>query len=90
LVENENTRGKTKLSDFRDVKIGVAMSTPADAYLFDNGYKRSIFVGDWQIFKALESGEIGVALYGLQLSPMLEKIFRACRFTSAIKCPKLV
>jgi ABC-type amino acid transport substrate-binding protein len=46
LIEKGNGVDKTKLSDFREVKIGVAMSTPADAYLFDNGYTRSVFVRD--------------------------------------------
>jgi len=62
LVETGSGAGKSRLSDFGDAKIGLAMSTPADAYLFDGGYKRSIFVRDRLIFKALDAGEIDVAL----------------------------
>jgi hypothetical protein len=62
LVDKAAAGSKTKLSDFKDAKIGVAMSTPADAYLFDHGYQRSVFVRDRVIFKALEAGDIDVAL----------------------------
>ena len=88
LVENENAGGKTKLSDFRDVKIGVAMSTPADAYLFDNGYKRSIFVRDRQIFKALESGEIGVALVWSPALAYVRKDFSRMPFHVSSQVPE--
>lgn len=62
LVETGGDGSKTKLADFKDVKIGVAMTTPADAYLFDQGYQRSVFPRDRLIFKALDAGDIEVAL----------------------------
>jgi polar amino acid transport system substrate-binding protein len=88
LVENENAGGKTKLSDFTDVKIDVAMSTPADAYLFDNGYKRSIFVRDRQIFKALESGEVGVALVWSPALAYVRKDFSSMPFHVSNQVPE--
>jgi polar amino acid transport system substrate-binding protein len=88
LIEKENAVGKTKLSDFREVKIGVAMSTPADAYLFDNGYKRSIFVRDRLIFKALDTGEINVALVWSPALAYARKDFSSMPFRVSNQMPE--
>jgi len=80
LVENKNEPGKTKLADFKDTKIGVAMSTPADAYLVDNGYNRSIFFRDRMIFKALDSGEIDVGLVWSPAMAYARKDFSKAKF----------
>jgi polar amino acid transport system substrate-binding protein len=88
LIEKGSAAGKTKLSDFRDVKIGVAMSTPADAYLFDNGYKRSIFVRDRLIFKALDSGEIDVALVWSPALAYARKDFASIPFRVSNQMPE--
>ena len=45
-----------------DLKIGVNMSTPADAWLFDNGYNRSLFFGEDRVMKGLVDGEVDAAL----------------------------
>jgi polar amino acid transport system substrate-binding protein len=88
LIEKGNAAGKTKVSDFRDVKIGVAMSTPADAYLFDNGYKRSIFVRDRLIFKALDTGEIDVALVWSPALAYARKDFSSTTFKVSNQIPE--
>jgi len=88
LIEKGSAAGKTKLSDFRDVKIGVAMSTPADAYLFDNGYKRSIFVRDRLIFKALDAGEINVALVWSPALAYARKDFSSIPFQVSNQMPE--
>jgi polar amino acid transport system substrate-binding protein len=88
LIEKGSAAGKTKLSDFRDVKIGVAMSTPADAYLFDNGYKRSIFVRDRLIFKALDRGEIDVALVWSPALAYARKDFSSLPFQVSDQMPE--
>jgi polar amino acid transport system substrate-binding protein len=62
LVVQGPAEGKTKISEFKDSKLGVAMSTPADAYLFDNHFDRSLYFRDRLIFKALNAGEINAAL----------------------------
>jgi polar amino acid transport system substrate-binding protein len=62
LVVQGPAEGKTKISDFQNMRLGVAMSTPADAYLFDNHYDRSLFFRDRVLFKALNAGEINAAL----------------------------
>jgi polar amino acid transport system substrate-binding protein len=88
LIEKGSAEGKTKLSDFREVKIGVAMSTPADAYLFDNGYKRSIFVRDRLIFKALDTGEIDVALVWSPALAYARKDFSSMPFQVSKQMPE--
>jgi polar amino acid transport system substrate-binding protein len=62
LVVEGSAEGKTKISDFKGIKLGVAMSTPADAYLFDNNLDRSLFFRDRILLKALNTGEINAAL----------------------------
>ena len=44
------------------VKIGTPMSTPVDAYLFDNGYERALYLRSREIMKALAQGEIDAAM----------------------------
>jgi polar amino acid transport system substrate-binding protein len=62
LVVQGPAEGKTKISDFKGFKLGVAMSTPADAYLIDNNFDRSLFFRDRILLKALNAGEINAAL----------------------------
>ena len=54
--------GKTQLADFKNVKIGVSMASPADGYLFDNGFERSVFNGERSVLKALDAGTVEAAL----------------------------
>jgi ABC-type amino acid transport substrate-binding protein len=44
------------------IKIGVNMTTPADAWLFDNGYDRSLYFGEDRVMKGMADGEIDAAL----------------------------
>ena len=62
VVQGTAKEDKTKISDFKDVKLGVAMSTPADAYLFDNHFDRSLFFRDRTLLKAMNVGEVNAAL----------------------------
>jgi polar amino acid transport system substrate-binding protein len=62
LLVQGPAEGKTKISDFKGIKLGVAMATPADAYLFDNHFDRSLYFRDRMILKALDAGEINAAL----------------------------
>jgi polar amino acid transport system substrate-binding protein len=54
----------TSLADLKDkqIKIGTPMSTPVDAYLFDNGYERALYLRSREIMKALAQGEIDAAM----------------------------
>ncbi len=52
----------TGLKDLKGVKIGVPMSTPVDAYLFDNGYERGLYLRSREIMKAMAQGEIDAAM----------------------------
>jgi polar amino acid transport system substrate-binding protein len=57
-----------RLADLKDTKIGVPMSTPVDAYLFDNGYQRALYLRNREIIKAMVAGEIDA---GMVWSPTL-------------------
>jgi polar amino acid transport system substrate-binding protein len=62
LVVQGTAEGKAKIADFKGIKVGVAMTSPADAYLFDNHFERSLYFRDRMILKALNTGEINAAL----------------------------
>lgn len=50
------------LSSAKGKKIGVEMTTPADWYLFKNGYERSLYRFVPEILEAMKKGELEVAL----------------------------
>lgn len=50
------------IDDLRDTKIGVPMSTPIDAYMFDNDRPRELYNQDRRVIKGLIDGEINAAL----------------------------
>jgi ABC-type amino acid transport substrate-binding protein len=64
LVVQGKAEGKHTVEDLKKagIKIGVNMSTPADAWLFDNGYDRSLYFGEDRVMKGLVDGEIDAAL----------------------------
>jgi ABC-type amino acid transport substrate-binding protein len=62
LLVQGKADGATGLKDLKGVKIGVPMSTPVDAYLFDNGYDRALYLRSREIMKAMAQGEIDAAM----------------------------
>jgi ABC-type amino acid transport substrate-binding protein len=62
LVVQGQASGATRLADLKHVKIGVPMSTPVDAYLFDNGYQRALYLRNREITRALAQGELEAAM----------------------------
>ncbi|PYM05018.1 MAG: hypothetical protein DMD82_12650 [Candidatus Rokuibacteriota bacterium] len=70
LVVNGTESNVTSLADLKNVKIGVPMSTPVDAYLFDHGYERGLYLRNREIIKALAQGEIRA---GMVWSPALSQ-----------------
>lgn len=68
LVVDESLPGVARLVDLKNVKIGVPMSTPVDAYLFDNGYERGLYLRNRDIIKAIVQGEVHA---GMVWSPAL-------------------
>jgi len=46
----------------RGIEIGVPMSTPIDAYLFDNDYERELYFGSDELVAGLVEGEIDAAM----------------------------
>lgn len=63
VVQNE-AKGKKSIAELEaaNIKIGVPMSTPIDAYLFDNGIPRELYFGNRRIMQAMSKGEIDAAM----------------------------
>jgi ABC-type amino acid transport substrate-binding protein len=68
LVVQGGASGAKHLADLKGIKIGVPMATPVDAYLFDNGYDRSLYLRNREIIKAMVQNEIEA---GMVWSPTL-------------------
>lgn len=62
LVVQGRASNATRLADLKNTKIGVPMSTPADAYLFDNGYERALYLRNREIIKAMAQDELEAAM----------------------------
>ncbi len=64
LVVQGKAEGMRTIEQLKEakIKIGVNMTTPADAYLFDRQIDRSLFFGEDRVMKALAEGEIDAAL----------------------------
>ncbi len=64
LVVQGKAEGMKTIEELKkaDIKIGVNMSTPADGWLFDNGYDRSLYFGEDRVMKGMVDGEIDAAL----------------------------
>ena len=62
LVVQGQAANASTLDDLKDIKIGVPMSTPVDGYLFDNDYKREIYLGNRRVMRGMINGEIDAAL----------------------------
>jgi ABC-type amino acid transport substrate-binding protein len=62
LVVQGQASSASRLSDVQSVKLGVPMSTPADAYLFDHGYQRVLYLHNREIIRAMVQGELEAAL----------------------------
>jgi ABC-type amino acid transport substrate-binding protein len=68
LIVQGSAAGAKRLADLKGIKIGVPMATPVDAYLFDNGYDRSLYLRNREIIKAMVQNEIEA---GMVWSPAL-------------------
>ena len=62
LVAQGEAAAAMSLEDLKDTRIGVAMATPIDAYLFDNGYDRGLYLGNRRVARGMVEGEIEAAL----------------------------
>jgi polar amino acid transport system substrate-binding protein len=62
LVVRGPAAGAKSLADLKGTKIGVPMSTPADAFLHDRGYDRELFLRNREIMAALAKGELAAGL----------------------------
>lgn len=62
LVAQGEAAEARSLDDLKDVKIGVAMATAVDGYLFNNGYERGLFLGNRRVARGMVEGEVDAAL----------------------------
>ena len=64
LVVQGAAANNKNLADIKKnkVKLGVAMSTPMDDYLFTNGYDRALYLQNRRIMEAMVSGEIDASM----------------------------
>ena len=62
LVVQGRASNAKQLADLKHTKIGVPMSTPVDAYLFDNGYERALFLRNREIIRAMAQDELEAAM----------------------------
>ena len=64
LVVQGAAANNKSLADIKKnkVKLGVAMSTPMDDYLFTNGYDRALYLQNRRIMEAMVSGEIDASM----------------------------
>lgn len=62
LMTRETNTAAMDLNSLKGKKIAVEMSTPADWYLFKNGYERSLYRFVPEILEAMDKGEVDVAL----------------------------
>ena len=61
VAQGEAAQART-LEDLKETRIGVAMATPIDAYLFDQGYERGLYLGNRRVGRGMVEGEIDAAL----------------------------
>jgi ABC-type amino acid transport substrate-binding protein len=62
LVVQGRAAGVKNIKELKEVKAGVQMTTPVDAYFFDHGYPRALYFHNREIIKALADSEIDAAM----------------------------
>lgn len=73
LITREEDNATTDLSSLKGKKIAVEMTTPADWYLYKNGYDRSLYRFIPEILDAMQKGEVDA---GLVWAPMAGSILK--------------
>jgi ABC-type amino acid transport substrate-binding protein len=63
-----------------NIKIGVPMSTPIDAYLFDNGIERELYFGNRRIMEGLAKGEVDAAMVWATAIGLAKREHRGAKF----------
>ncbi len=62
LVAQGEAANAESLDDLKDTRIGVAMATAVDGFLFNNGYERGLYLGNRRVARGMVEGEIDAAL----------------------------
>jgi len=75
LVTNSPDLKVVRLEELKGTKIGVSMATPMDAWLFDQGYERELYLGNRRAMKGMAEGEITVAMVWMTAVTVARKEF---------------
>lgn len=67
----------------RKIEVGVPMSTPIDAYLFDNNYERELYNGNKRLVEGLVQDEINAAMLWSTYIPEARRTHPEHEFTVA-------
>lgn len=62
LVAQGDAAAARSLEDLKGTRIGVAMATAVDGFLFNNGYERGLYLGNRRVARGMVQGEIDAAL----------------------------
>lgn len=64
LVVKDKAKGMKSVEDLKaaNLKIGVSMSTPIDAYFHDNEIPRELYLGNRRVMEGMSKGEIEAAM----------------------------
>lgn len=62
LVAQGEAAAARSLEDLKGTRIGVAMATAVDGFLFNNGYERGLYLGNRRVARGMVEGEIDAAL----------------------------
>ena len=62
LVVQGPAESATGLTDLKEMKVGVSMSTPMDGYLFEIGQPRELYLGNRRVMQGMAKGEINAAM----------------------------
>lgn len=85
LVVQNKAKGMKSLEEVAAAKlpIGVQMSTPIDAYLFDNGIKRELYPDNPRVMRGMARGEIDAALVWSTVLTNAKRKYPDASFTMA-------
>ena len=64
LVVQDKAKNMKTIDELKaaNIKIGVSMSTPIDAYMFDHGIPRELYFGNRRIMEGMVKGEVDAAM----------------------------
>jgi ABC-type amino acid transport substrate-binding protein len=82
LIVQNKARNMKSLDELKaaNIKIGVPMSTPIDAYLFDRGIDRELYFGNRRIMQGMAKGEVDAAMVWATAVAVAEREYPDAKF----------